>query len=156
MEETLIKERNQNCRNCHHPISDSAKFCSDCGQKNTDGRIKIGSFFSALFSTVFNLESKFFQTMAHIFIPGKLTIEYFKGKHKRYFHPVRLFIVSALFLIAAIGYQLSEDMAIVDIHERIEKQVQNKKLLTQLDTISQQTLEQFANKSTIATAFDTL
>ena len=156
MEELTTNSHNQNCKNCTYPIFDSAKYCSNCGQKNTDGRISIGSFFSVFFSTVFNLESKFFQTIGHILVPGKLTVEYFKGKHKRYFHPVRFFIVSALLLIAVLSYQLTGDMNIANIHKKVEKQVREEKFLADMDIVAQQTLEKFPNKTSLKPAFDTL
>jgi len=154
--EELTNTHNQKCKNCTHPIFDRAKYCSNCGQKNTDGRISISSFFSAFFSTVFNLESKFFQTMGHIFIPGKLTVEYFQGKHKRYFHPVRIFIVTAILLIAAIGTQLTEDALIFNIYEKAEKQIQKEFFLAEMDVAAQRTLEKFPNKASLKPAFDTL
>lgn len=161
--EELIPPHNQNCKNCTHPILESAKFCSSCGQKNTDGRISIRSFFSAFFSTVFNLESKLFKTMGHIFIPGKLTVEYFKGKHIRYFHPVRIFIVCALLLIAAGGYLMKNDKAsgpsmglMGNIYKRAEKQVRKEKFLAEVEIISKKTLESFPNNTSIKPAFDSL
>jgi len=102
LKDQTLNEKNDYCGNCQSPIDD-ANYCASCGQKNTDGRIGFGEFFSVLFSTVFNLESKFFKTIREIFIPGKLTNEWFKGRHKPYFHPVRLFIVTALLLIAALS-----------------------------------------------------
>jgi len=145
-----------NCKNCNFSINNSDKYCNNCGQKNTDGRISISSFFSSFFSTVFNLESKFFMTMGHIFVPGKLTVEYFKGKHKRYFHPVRLFIVSALFLIAAIGNQLTDDISFANIYEGVKQQVHKEKFLADLEHEAQQTLTKFPNTTSLKPALDTL
>jgi len=145
-----------NCRNCNDPITQNAKYCSSCGQKNTDGRVSIGSFFSVFFSTIFNIESKFFQTMRHIFVPGKLTVEYFKGRHKRYFHPVRFFIVSALFLITAIGYQITDDIMFAHVHLTVEKQVLKQKFLTDVESATHYTLGQFSDSTALKPAFDTL
>jgi len=144
------------CANCHYPLG-KTKYCAHCGQKNTDGRISIGEFFSVFFSTVFNLESKFFQTMRDIFRPGKLTNEWFKGRHKPYFHPVRLFIVSALLLIAAIGLQMTEDtMSFANVHNRAEKSTYKKWFLADMDSLSRQTLEKFPDQASLKPAFDTL
>lgn len=108
MNEPTQNKKDGFCGNCQSEVG-NAKYCSNCGQKNTDGRITIGEFFSVLFNTVFNLESKFFQTLRDIFSPGKLTNEWFKGRHKPYFHPVRLFIVTALMLIAALSLFITDD-----------------------------------------------
>lgn len=97
------------CRNCGAPIQASDAFCSNCGQKNTDGRITFGNLFSEFISANFNLDSRIFRTIRDLFIPGKLTMEYFKGKHKSYVHPVRLFLVTVLFLVASQAYYSAED-----------------------------------------------
>ena len=156
MDEIGPSIRNSRCKNCSHSIVESAKYCSNCGQKNTDGRISIRSFFSAFFSTVFNLESKFFKTLGHIFIPGKLTVEYFKGRHKRYFHPVRFFITTALLAIAAFGYQLSSKVNMSDIYNKAENQVRNRVVLADVDSVLQQTLVKYPRRNSWKPAYDTL
>jgi len=93
-----------NCRNCEHSIASEMQFCPHCGQKNTDGKVRVWSFLTVFINQVFNIESKLFKTMRDLFIPGKLTVEYFKGKHKTYFHPLRFFIVLAVLLIALISF----------------------------------------------------
>lgn len=90
------------CRNCYYPISEYAKFCSQCGQKNTDGRIPVWDFVQEFFTNLFNIDSKLFLTFFALFIPGKLTTEYFKGKHKSYASPVRLFLYSGITLFAVV------------------------------------------------------
>ncbi|HLP93603.1 MAG TPA: DUF3667 domain-containing protein [Saprospiraceae bacterium] len=87
------------CRNCYHPLSYKAKFCAQCGQKDTDGRVGMKSLLSRLWNNTFHLEGKFIRTAWQLFIPGKVTQEFFKGKQDRYPHPIRLFaIVMFLFL----------------------------------------------------------
>ena len=52
-----------------------------------------------LWNNTFHLEGKFIRTAWQLFIPGKVTVEFFKGKQDRYPHPIRLFaIVMFLFL----------------------------------------------------------
>ncbi len=87
------------CRNCFHPLPYKAKFCAHCGQKDSDGRIGIRSLMGRLWNNTFHLEGKFIRTAWQLFIPGKVTTEFFKGKQDRYPHPIRLFaIVMFLFL----------------------------------------------------------
>ncbi len=136
MNEPTKNYTNGYCGNCHYPI-DAAKYCSNCGQKNTDGRISVGEFFAVVFSTVFNLESKFFQTLRDIFSPGKLTNEWFKGRHKPYFHPVRLFIVTALLLIAAFSPFIAEDDGFMtDNYERAKQESYRKSFIKEIDNYS--------------------
>lgn len=156
MEEPKTSSHTNSCRNCTYPILQSASYCSNCGQKNTDGRISISSFFSSFFSTVFNLESKFFQTMGHVFIPGKLTVEYFQGRHKRYFHPVRFFIVTALLLIGAMGLLLTEGAFAFHVHKRALQQVQSENFIENMEGVAQSTLDKFPDNASLKPAFDTL
>jgi len=147
------------CKNCFHPLNTKNKYCSNCGQKNTDGKLTIGNLLSNLFSTVFNLESKFFTTLRDIVVPGKLTIEYFKGKHKSYFHPVRLFIVSTIILLAAVSYFTGEaqiiKFSIPTSEEKIAQKVQKKDFLNQLDSITNFTKSQY-NNSEVSQAIDSV
>lgn len=87
-----------------------------------------------VFQTVFNLESKLFQTIRDIFSPGKLTNEWFKGRHKPYFHPVRLFIVTALLLIAALSPFISEDIPFMtDDYEEAKRETYRKEFVKEID-----------------------
>lgn len=87
------------CRNCGHLLPPGANFCPVCSQKNTDGRLSFGELLHDFSSHLFNLDAKIFNTLGALVVPGKLTTQYFQGKHVPYYHPVRLFIVSgALFL----------------------------------------------------------
>ena len=87
------------CRNCYHPLAYKAKFCAHCGQKDTDGRIGIKNLLGRLWNNTFHLEGKFIRTAWQLFVPGKVTLEFFKGKQDRYPHPIRTFgIVMFLFL----------------------------------------------------------
>ncbi len=94
--------------------------------------------------------------MGHIFIPGKLTVEYFKGKHKRYFHPVRFFIVTALFLIAAMGLLLKEGAFAFNVQKKALQQVRGEKFMADVESISKQTLDKFPDNIALKPAFDTL
>ena len=91
------------CTNCHYPLPDYGKYCSNCGQKFTDGRIPLGTLVWDFIDSVLNLDSKFFRTIVAIFVPGKLTIDYFKGRHRRYASPARLFFVTAVLHFATLG-----------------------------------------------------
>ncbi len=133
MTEANQNDKNGYCGNCHNSIG-NAKYCSNCGQKNTDGRISIREFFSVVLLTVFNLESKFFQTIRDIFSPGKLTTEWFKGRHKPYFHPVRLFIVTALLLIAGLSPFITEDNSFMPRdYEKAQQETYRKSFIKEIN-----------------------
>jgi hypothetical protein len=93
--------RNFYCRNCHHKHSSTdVHFCSSCGQKNTDGRTTMHEIWHEFMHNTLHLDGKFFKMMRHLFLPGMLTSEFFKGRQKRYPHPTRFFLViTGLFLV---------------------------------------------------------
>ncbi len=92
--------RNHYCRNCgHYHGSADVRFCASCGQKNTDGRTSMGEIFHEFLHNTLHLDGKFFRMLRYLFMPGKLTAEFFMGRQKRYPHPTRFFlVVTALFL----------------------------------------------------------
>ncbi len=99
------------CLNCHAELSEAARYCHQCGQKNFDGRISLKEFINHFFENVFNLDSRIFQTITKLCIPGKLTIEYFKGKHRTYYHPIRLYLVMSLIFFAILS--LKKDSIVI-------------------------------------------
>lgn len=96
------------CYNCQTPLSSSSKFCPKCGQKYTTGRISVRRLLANFFRDELNFDSRLVRTIAALFIPGKLTEEFFKGKHKTYFPPIRFFLVIALVLISIIAFKTSD------------------------------------------------
>ena len=60
------------------------------------------------FHTFWHLDGKFFQTLHHLLIPGKLTTEFFKGHLKRYAHPIQLFLVLGAFAFGMLGSQMAK------------------------------------------------
>jgi len=128
-----------NCRNCEQTITTGIKFCPHCGQKNTDGKIKVWSFLAVFFNEAFDIESKLFKTMRDIFIPGKLTIEYFKGKHKTYFHPLRFFMVLAILLVALMNFFSDDEIFSSDFsNQSLEKFRNYSKIHDKLDSLNKE------------------
>ncbi|MDX1909944.1 MAG: DUF3667 domain-containing protein [Saprospiraceae bacterium] len=99
------------CRNCFHPLPYKAKFCAHCGQKDTDGKIGMKSLLIRLWNNTFHLEGKFIQTAWQLFIPGKVTVEFFKGKQERYPHPIRLFAIVMFLFLFLLNSMLKEEEA---------------------------------------------
>ena len=133
------------CRNCQQPLPDNAAFCPACGQKNTDGRITVKELVGRFFSDLLNLDGRIFQTMGVLMVPGKLTKNFFEGKHIRYYHPVRLFILSGALFIALLSYRVSKsNINDVDrLWEQREKAYELKHLKQQLDTLSEGVTSEF-------------
>ena len=87
------------------------------------------------FHTFWHLDGKFFQTLHHLLIPGKLTTEFFKGHLKRYAHPIQLFLVLGAFAFGMLGSQMAkmEEKAEAAI-ERSRDSYKRKDFLRELDS----------------------
>jgi len=135
------------CYNCDTPLPEAAKYCLKCGQKYTTGRIKLRNLLGDFFADQFNLDSRIFKTMLAIFIPGKLTEEFFKGKHKTYSSPLRLFLVTAFLFGSVLAFQLFQDSDIGanNMNEMIHTN-ERRSVLKALDTITIEQKKIFSNK----------
>ena len=148
---------NQYCRNCGHEMPNKAFFCPNCGQRNTDGRVSFRELTAYFLSNLLNLDGSIFQTLGALAIPGKLTNDFFEGKHIRYYHPVRLFILSGALFIALLSIIASKaNIEGVDkVWKNREDAYAMKKVFSELDTLSSD-IEIELNQPTIAIAFDSL
>ncbi|HSZ87660.1 MAG TPA: DUF3667 domain-containing protein [Puia sp.] len=75
------------------------KFCSHCGQANTEPKESFFHLVADFFSDITHYDSKVFVTLKDlIFKPGFLTKEYNAGRRVTYLNPVRLYVfISAVF-----------------------------------------------------------
>jgi hypothetical protein len=95
------------CPNCHYPLPHYGEFCSNCSQRYTNGRVPLKYLLQDFIDNVLNIDSKFFRTIWSLAIPGKLTNEFFEGRHKRFASPARLFFVATVIHFAVLGYMLN-------------------------------------------------
>ncbi len=126
-----------NCLNCGHELAEHYKFCPNCGQHPTDGKTSFGHLVSEFFEGVFHLDGKLITTLRHVFIPGKLTEEFFKGRHKSYAAPLQLFFVLGGLFFVLISSKLHES------EEKLQTKFENiktfflvKKILGTSDSIN--------------------
>jgi Protein of unknown function (DUF3667) len=97
------------CRNCHHPLPFKAKFCAQCGQKNTDGKVQMTDLLARLWRTTFHVDNKFLRGMLHLCIPGRVTKAYFLGQQRRYPHPLQWLAIALFFFLFLVGPKLSRE-----------------------------------------------
>ncbi len=93
------KPLKRRCKNCDGKLSRSGDFCPHCGQKDFDGRVRMRDLLSKFFTNLTHLDSKFVKMCWHLFIPAKVTTEYFQGRIKRYPHPVQFFFIVMFFFL---------------------------------------------------------
>jgi hypothetical protein len=91
--------KEKKCLNCGADVPD--KFCSHCGQANTEPKESFLHLVADFFSDITHYDSKVFVTLKDlIFKPGFLTKEYNGGKRVTYLNPIRLYVfISAVFFL---------------------------------------------------------
>jgi len=90
------------CRNCgaHAP----GHFCPNCGQETRIALPTFPAFMREAAGRYVAMDGRLWRTLAVLMgRPGRLTLEYFAGRRKRYIRPARLFLVLYLLLFAVIG-----------------------------------------------------
>lgn len=149
------QEKISSCLNCKAPLSLEDHFCAACGQKRTTGRISIKQLFADFFDNIFNLDSRIFLTLRYLFVPGKLTLEYFRGKHKSYVHPFRIFLIAVIAMIAMINWALNEGINKEgDLLLRVSKARIEKNMIEEVDSLNQ--LYGSAAEHSLGTQLDSL
>ena len=89
----------KHCLNCGAHVAD--RFCSHCGQENTEPIESFVHLISHFFADVTHWDSQFLTTIKYlVFKPGFLTRQYNAGKRLSYLNPIRMYIfISAVFFL---------------------------------------------------------
>lgn len=146
------------CPNCHYPLPAFGTYCSNCSQKYTSGKVPLWALMGDFLESVLNIDSKIFRTVGALCIPGKLSIEYFKGRQKRYFSPLRIFFVMAVIHFAVLGYVGFEtiEQQVAGQNETARKRAYMADFLDQLDSNRMKVEPAFANRPGVGLALDSL
>lgn len=91
------------CLNCGEQVQH--RYCSYCGQENTETSKNFYHLFVYLFNGFFHYDSAFWRTIVKLFFkPAELTKEYLSGKRIRYLAPIRVYIFTSFitFLIISL------------------------------------------------------
>jgi len=146
----MIPSSSNICQNCNTKNELPFNYCPNCGQKNTDGKITFSELWSEFQDSVLNIESRTWRTFKNLFIPGRLTLEYFSGKHRRYVHPLRLLIVTSVLVIIAMSFQDFQSFTNhnYNIKERILKNYERQRLYRIIGNIADSTNAIFPEQQT--------
>ncbi len=106
---TTPREPKKRCLNCEKKMPRKAVFCPACGQRDTDGKVQLKDLLFKLWSTVFHIDNKLFRTLAHLCVPAKITQEYFKGRMKRYLHPIQFYLLTMVFAVYVITQNATQN-----------------------------------------------
>ncbi|MEI6409704.1 MAG: DUF3667 domain-containing protein [Bacteroidota bacterium] len=103
-----LTQEEARCLNCDHSLHRKDKFCPNCGQKNNNGKVRMKELLNKFWTHLVHLDSKFVKVVWQLMIPGKVTVEYFKGRHKRYPHPVQFFFIIMFFFLLLFNKSCSK------------------------------------------------
>ncbi len=146
------------CPNCEAIIPEQAVYCQVCGQKYTDGKIPLLDILRDFVEAVFNIDSSAYRTLWAIFVPGRLTTEFFRGRHKKFAPPLRLFILMAIFHLGVLAY-LSNKHFRPQLEEMTQKnylQSYHGQYEQELDSIQDQVTRIFDGNRTVVAAMDSI
>ncbi len=102
----VSKRPRRHCKNCGEKLSKRGNFCPSCSQRDFDGRVRMRDLLAKFFSNITHLDNKFVKMCWQLFIPARVTIEYFQGKIKRYPHPVQFFFIVMFFFLLVFSQKL--------------------------------------------------
>ena len=145
------------CQNCENPLAENDNFCSNCSQKRSTGRIAFGQLVVQFFEDTINWDARLFRSIRDLCIPGKLTVEYFKGRHVPYWQPLRLFLfMAALQMIVVNSSFNSATKAMQKANDDTKRGVYEYMLLQKLDSLKVEVTKRSANKKVAKAAMDSL
>lgn len=98
-----IEEPKPICPNCEKKMPRKGKFCPNCGQRAFDGRVSMSELVWRFARNIIHLDGKFIHTFWEMLKPGKVSVDYFQGKMRRYVHPVQFFFIVMFFFILCLS-----------------------------------------------------
>lgn len=96
-----LHEAASDCPNCGAHVS--GNFCHECGQETVLHPPSTREFLHEFIGHYVALEGKLWKSMGLLlFRPGRLTLEYIKGRRVRYVQPLRLYLTFSLIFFAVM------------------------------------------------------
>jgi hypothetical protein len=148
------------CLNCGYLLPDDANLCPSCGQKRTTGRVRLWDVLLEWFDSTFSIDARLLWTLLFLFNPGKLTNEYFAGRHIRYWTPLRLFLLTAAIYL---GYasSVANEKGVNGFWQAVTQNYDSVagakyKAYKELDSLKIEVSKKFKNQKTALAAQDTL
>ena len=83
-----------NCKNCNQEISDTDKYCTQCGGKIIRERITFKTLIADAFWRAIGWDNKYLKTVHHLIIKPEVILgAYVSGIRKRYVNPIAFFAI---------------------------------------------------------------
>ncbi|WP_233357727.1 DUF3667 domain-containing protein [Haloflavibacter putidus] len=101
-----FKYRGEQCLNCGVPLYKTDRYCHYCGQLNSVKKLSLKSVLKEFFAGLFAYDSRIYKTFRKLlFQPGRLALDYVKGKRKTYVNPFRFFFSLAILFFILQSFQ---------------------------------------------------
>lgn len=113
-------QENLACSNCG--VSLNGQFCHQCGQSSRSMIKFFGEVLMELIENLFGYDSRLKRSIFPLlFQPGKLTLEYIKGRRFHYVMPFKFYLFTSLFLILVLQFKTNSS-DIIQENSRSNKQ----------------------------------
>ena len=125
------------CPNCGVSFSPSDKFCTNCGQKASLPGLSLISIIKEYIDIVFNFEYRLWISFFHLFIPGKLSTQFFDGKRQKYLSPLRIFLIFGLIHFALFGNWVNKkfDKQLSSFENYIQENAFREQFINNIDSL---------------------
>jgi hypothetical protein len=125
------------CPNCGFSFDASNHFCPNCGQKSALPGLSLVSVIKEYVDIVFNFEYRVWISIFHLFIPGKLSTQFFEGKRQKYLSPLRIFLIFGLLHFTLFGNLLNNkfDKPLTKFEKYIQEQAFTEQLGRNIDSL---------------------
>ena len=83
------------CENCDTSLQ--GHYCHTCGQSAHNPLKHVGHAIEEVFESFWHLDGRIFRTLRDLLVPGRVALNYLRGKRVGYVQPLRLFVILTLF-----------------------------------------------------------
>lgn len=105
--EAVLHHAASDCANCGADVS--GNFCHQCGQEAVLHPPSAREFMHEFIGHYVALEGKLWKSMGLLlFRPGRLTLEYIKGRRVRYVQPLRMYLTFSLIFFAVLKFSMHD------------------------------------------------
>jgi hypothetical protein len=91
------------CPNCGTPLKPEFEFCPTCGQQSHDLKLPFRHMAYEFFENLTHFDTKVWNTLKSLVVPGRITNEFLAGKRARHVPPARLYILVSVLFFFVLG-----------------------------------------------------